>query len=101
MTIAYNIAYSLLDDPTLRDRVRYAILHSAAYVLIEDPATPDHADRIDWARKAFAEALQMPIRQVMVYVITDATVAQVGAAATDAQLQAAIDAAIPYLVLGG
>lgn len=99
--IAYKDAFALLDDGELQARVRYAILHSAAYILIEDKETVDHANRVDWAHKAFREQLQMPLRQVLLYVITDANVQTAGAAVTDVQLQGAVDAILPTLVAGG
>jgi hypothetical protein len=99
--IAYKDAFALLDDPVMQIRIQYAMLHAAAYILIEALGTPGHANRVDWAHKAFREQLQMPLRQVMLYVITDANVQTAGAGATDTQLQGAIDALLPTLVSGG
>jgi hypothetical protein len=99
--IPYDIAYALLDDVTMQKRVLYARLRTAAFMLIEDPATPNHAARIAWANKALNEGLQMTLRQLMLHVITDPNVSAAGAAATDAQLQGAVDALQATMVAGG
>lgn len=99
--IAYIDAYELLGNESLQKRVLYARLHTAAFILIEDPQAPNHANRVDWANKAFKETLQMPLRQLLLYVITDANVAANGQNATDAQIQGAVDALLSNMIAGG
>lgn len=99
--ITYTEGYDLLSDRVFADRVRYAILRTAAFILIENTQTPDHLARTDWASKVFAEKIQMPLRQMLMYVITDAAVAQDGSAVSDAALQGAVDANVSRFITGG
>lgn len=99
--IAYDVAYKLLDDQTFQIRIRYAMLRTAAAILAEDPNVKKHQARVEWAQKALVEGLQMPFRQVLLNVITDPNVSNAGAAVSDAQIQAAVDALSTVLVAGG
>ena len=99
--IIYADAYDLLDNALFKKRVIYARLRTAAFILVENPTIPDHANRLDWAQKVLSDTVQMPIRNMLLYIITDPAVAQDGALVTDVALQAVVDNAVPKLIVGG
>jgi hypothetical protein len=93
--------YNLIHDgefQALRNRVRAAVLVAARAVILEDPATVNHADRLVWAQAAVqnAAALAEKAETLFVGVASDATIQAAGNAATDAQVQAAVNALVNY-----
>ena len=95
MTVYDTIFATYLDEP-LRRRATVAVVVSAKTILVEDPATANHANRLAWAKTAIKDARDMAER-MMWGILSDATVRTNGTNSTDAQVQAAMDACIDTL----
>jgi hypothetical protein len=48
-TVSYAIRYGI---PSIQQQIEVAVITAAQAILNEDPATPDHANRIAWANWA-------------------------------------------------
>ena len=82
-------------NAALRDKVKVAVVVAAATIRAEDPNTPDHGARLDWAKRAFANPDGEATRMLWALLaeFKDATPAQI-TGATDAAVQAAVNAAV-------
>lgn len=93
--------YNLLYDgeyQALRNRVRAAVLIAARAVILENPATVNHAARLVWATAAVqdAAALAAKAESMFVGVASDGAIQDAGLAATDAQIQSTVNALVNY-----
>ena len=63
--------YTRLNDSSLRNRVAAACLIEAKVIVMEDPATANHAERLAWAGRVFSggPALHATAQQVMAALI--------------------------------
>jgi hypothetical protein len=48
-TDSYRLRYQI---PSVQNQIEVAVVHAAADIQNEDPATPDHANRLAWANWA-------------------------------------------------
>lgn len=79
----------------LRQKTKFAIAVTALTITNEAPATTNHANRLAWAKAALANP-DNEVNRVVWYVLAanaSATIAQIDAA-TDATVQANVDAAV-------
>lgn len=86
------------EDPTLRIKVRQAIVKAAQAIIDEVGTTPNHAQRLAWAKNALPDPDAL-VNEFLGYVIAKndgATLAQI-IAATDATVQGNVNAAIDPL----
>lgn len=70
----------------LKNRLVAACAKSAQYVLIEDPATVNHAQRVKWGRLTLKDAPAMA-ESMMWGLVANTTVAAAGEAATDGDIE--------------
>lgn len=79
----------------LRDKVKVAVIVAAALVRAEAWDTPDHGARLNWAKRAFADPDTEATRMLWALLaeFRDSPVAAI-TGATDAQVQAAVNAAV-------
>ena len=92
---AYNLK---IQNATLRNRITAACAKVAIDIVGENPATPDHAERLAWARVALADAEAMAAK-IGWAVIADATILANPDGATDGQVIAAVSAAVAAYML--
>lgn len=86
---------SLLNDPVLADKTKAACLVAAQAVQVESAGTTNHANRIKWAKKVFADPATAGTQMLRAVLAANAgaTLAQINAAA-DATIQTAVNAAV-------
>lgn len=91
---------TLRNDSVLFARVRVATWVAAETVRNESPSTPNHTERLVWAKDVFSGE-QAKARQMFFGVIAankDQTLAQI-TGATDAAIQTAVDDAVDLFAL--
>lgn len=82
-------------NAALRDKVKVAVIVAAAVVRAEDPNTPDHGARLNWAKRAFADPDTESTRMLWALLaeFRDSPIAAI-TGATDVQVQAAVNSAV-------
>lgn len=88
----------LTGDAVFQKRVRFAVLRAAYDVRNEDPATPDHDDRVNWAARVLDDSQQIDYGRVAIGVVLNPAIGAAGAAATDADIQFQVNSMVPELV---
>ena len=85
----------------IKNKVEVACIVAAEAIRSEDPATTNHANRLLWAKAAFANPGGMSNQMLMALLAAnkDATVAQI-TGASDAAIQAKVDAAVDVFADG-
>lgn len=91
----------LLNDPTLTDKCRGAVLVAANVIKNEDSGTANHANRLKWAKLVLNDPSGQATRMLRAVLAVNnaATLAQI-TAADDATIQAAVNGAIDILADG-
>ena len=86
-----------LDSDTFRRVCQFALVNTSINVMKESAATVGHAERVAYAKRILSGDISMT--PVMYVVLADPTILALNraTAATDAQVQAAIDAAFNIL----
>lgn len=92
----YNLRHG---SAVLRNRIAAACATAALDVLYEADTTPNYTQRRGWAISALTDASGMAER-MMWAVIADATIATKGEAATDAEIQNAVNGRIDLFAVG-
>ena len=98
----YEELYGLWHESGLKNKVTVAVVVAAETIQGEDVGTPNHANRLIWARQTFespAIAADAMFR-VILAVNKDIAVGTI-LAASDASIQAAVDAAVDTFATGG
>lgn len=91
----------LLNDGPLTDKCKSAALVAAQVVIVESAGTANHANRLKWAKRVFADPVSqgtLMLRAVLAANST-ATLAQINAA-SDATIQSAVTAAVDVVADG-
>jgi hypothetical protein len=83
------------DSATFLNRVQFACIVAAETIRTEATSTPNHAERLAWAKQALADPLTTAKRMSWAVLAQNRSLslAQINAA-TDAALQAGVDAAV-------
>jgi len=89
--------FELYSDSALRNRVEVALILAAEAVRSEDPATPNHAARLVWAREVFSnpQTWLMPTFRLLLAANHSEEAAQI-AAASDALLVGKVVEAVDF-----
>ena len=97
----YQELFNLHSNSELRNKIAVAICVAADDIRIEDGAVENHANRIIWAKQAFANPIGMA-DQMLTSIIISNRAAEVGAilGATDAAIQSAVDAVVDIFAQG-
>ncbi len=97
----YLELYSLQSNDALRNKIRVAVIIAAETVRVEDGGTANHANRALWAAGVFANPTREADRMRWAVLASnkDNTTAVI-LSATDAQIQAAVDAAVDLFATG-
>lgn len=99
MTIPYQTMYGYaVGNAALSNRMTCAVAIAAQAVFGEDAGTANHAARLAWAQKAIADPEAMG-RKMVWGVLGDPAIQAAGAGATDAQIQASVDALVDQFLL--
>jgi hypothetical protein len=85
-----NTYYLRYESKNMKDRVTAAVSKSAGDIKNEDPGTPNHDSRIEWANYAFANA-QGIADQAMWDVVWNPAINAAGEASTDNDIQFAVN----------
>ena len=90
-----------VEDPSLNKKVRIACVVAAEAVRVEAGATPNHANRLLWAKAVFEDPISAGERMIWAILAQnkDLTPAQI-AGATDAQVQSGVENAIDVFATG-
>ena len=93
---------ALMDDNDLKNRCQVAVVVAAGTIQNEDTGTPNHAERLVWAEKAYGNPAGLANKVLMAVLAAnkDLAVASIQGA-TDAQLQAKVDDAIDVFAQNG
>lgn len=94
----YTELFGLTSDSALRNKVTVAVVIAAEVVRTEDLETPNHAARFAWANQALAGPAAMAKKLLWLLLAQNgsADVAMIQGA-SDAMIQAAVDAAVDLL----
>jgi hypothetical protein len=92
---SYQELLEASSDPTLTAKLRVAVVIAAETVRTELPATANHVNRLTWAANVFANP-DGEARRMMWAVLAQNKAASLAAilGASDATVQAAVDAAV-------
>ena len=90
----YSLRYA---QPWLQERTEVSVVKSAQYIAIEDPSTPDHANRACWAAWTFKNS-SVAVTAFMWNVALDPTVVSKGQDITDAEIDGITSAALPAVI---
>lgn len=95
----YNLRYGV-GGAELKNRIEMQLGKTAQYILIENPATANHAERLNWAKLTLRDPQTM-VEKMHSAILTDATISANGAASTDLQIESAVAAQIDVFALAG
>jgi hypothetical protein len=92
----YPELYDLWSNSALLNKVTVACLVAAEAVRVEDPATPNHAVRLAWAKAVFTDPIPAGKQMFMAVLAGNAalTTAQI-LNAPDTAIQTKVSAAVP------
>jgi|SRR5215475_5775998 len=97
-TDTYELNYSLrYDQKWLQQRTEVSVVKSAQYIQIEDPATPDHDNRLKWANWTIKNS-SVAFGSFMWSVALDPNVVSKGQDITDAEIDGITSAALPAVI---
>jgi hypothetical protein len=83
------------EDPTLNNKVRVALVIAAETIRIESDATPNHANRLIWARQVFEDPTLLAKRMLWAVLAQNKDASQATIlSAGDSTIQSAVDAAV-------
>lgn len=99
---AYKELYSLWYESDLRNKVTVAVVVAAEAIQSEDPATPNHANRLLWAKATLENpiAIAGAMFRLVLAANKDATKEAI-LQASDGSIQAAVDGAVDMFATGG
>lgn len=99
--MSYSDIFAAANDATFQGRCLVAAWTSAQAIKTEDPATPDHQARKDWADRMLADRPNITPRQLAMQVLRNPVIAAAPAAADDGALQYQVNAIIGDLIAIG
>lgn len=93
--------YTLLEDPTLKEKVASACLIAAQAIIEEDAGTTNHANRLKWAKATFKNPVQAgdDLLKAVLAANNSAALASI-TSASDSTIQTAVNAAVDVFADG-
>lgn len=87
--------WTLLEDPTLKEKVSAACLIAAEAIRVEDSGTANHANRVKWAKAVLKDPVSAgdDMLKAVLAANNSATLGQI-TGASDATIQSAVSAAV-------
>lgn len=95
---SYLELYRLASDSDFQIRLRYALLREAYDITNESVDTPNHAQRLIWARAELNGLSEVQINRLAIGVLLNPAIAASGSLATDAELQFQVNKMVPGLI---
>jgi hypothetical protein len=91
----YDELLNATADVNLQNKIRFAVVVAAELIRLENPAVTNHAQRLEWARGVFTNPSSSAGHMIWAFLAQNRgfTAAQL-AAATDTQVQTAVNAAV-------
>jgi hypothetical protein len=87
--------WTLLEDPSLKEKVSAACLVAAEAVRVEDTGTANHANRLLWAKQVLVDPVKAGDDMLKAVLAANASAALASiTGATDLTIQTAVNAAI-------
>ena len=97
----YKELRDLFSHDALRNKVEVACVVAAEAIRAEDAGTPNHANRLIWARRAFQNPATIRDTMLMTLLAANKDAAvEIIASATDAVIQGRVDAAVDLFADG-
>jgi hypothetical protein len=93
--------YEAANDATFQGRCLAACWAAANDILVEDPQTPEHARRVNWATNVLRDKAAATPRQIAVQVLRNPTIAANPIGSTDGDIQFQVNSIIATLVTLG
>lgn len=105
MALTYEESGVLMNDFAFRSKVKVAILKYATYILNEPTGTPAHSARVRWAQNSTLNP-DVAAQTVQPSAVMDPGIQEAGmklppetgSAATDAQIQAAVETVVDRIL---
>ena len=97
----YTELYSLMDNSALRNKVAVAVGVAAEMIAAESVDTPNHANRLIWAERAYSQPIQVAGECLWAVIIANRA-AEVAAilAASDTAIQSNVDNVVDMFATG-
>ena len=97
----YTELYSIFNDSTLKNKISVAVVIEAQVIGAEDPATENHAARLEWAKAAFSNPSSAADAMMKVILATYKAleVAEI-TGASDVNIQSAVSDAVNVFASG-
>jgi len=97
----YEELYSLWHESSLKNRVTVAAIVAAETIQGEDPAIPNHANRLIWAKATLENPMSVAdaVFRLVLAANKDATTEAI-LKASDASIQSAVDTAVDMFATG-
>jgi hypothetical protein len=99
--MSYATVWAAVNDATFQGRCKVAVWIAAGNILTEDPQTPNHAARLNWARTAQADRLAITPQNLAQAVLQNATIAANPTAASDGDIQFQVNSVVDWLISVG
>lgn len=98
---AYEELYSLWHESDLKNKVAVAVVVAAEIIQDEVETTPNHANRLIWAKEALESTASKtdPMYRIVLAENRDMTMAQI-LGASDTAIQNAVDGAVDLFATG-
>ena len=96
----YDDIYALRGSSNISNRVCVALIKASRDIYDEDLGTTNHANRLVWADSVMTTDGSAEAQRFMWAVLSDTAVRTAGEAATDPQIQSAVDGNIDKFATG-
>lgn len=99
--MSYLVIFQTTNDANFQGRCQVAMWRTAQDISAEDPATPGHAMRKDWAERVLGDRAAITPRQLALQVMRNAQIANDPTLATDGDIQYQMNSIVDSLLLIG
>ena len=99
--MTYQAVFEASRDTTFQGRCLVALWIAAESIVNEDPQTPNHQARMDWARTAQQGKLAITPSNLAQAVLRNTTIATDPVAASDGDIQFQVNSILDWLLLQG
>jgi hypothetical protein len=97
----YLSIFSAANDVAFQSRCRVATWKAAQDIASEDPATGNHAMRMDWASRVLTDKTNITDRQLAMQVLRNAQIAAIPATAPDGDIQFQVNSVLDAIIAIG
>jgi hypothetical protein len=99
--MAYADIFNAATDSMFQGRCQVAAWIAAQNIISEDPQTPDHPARINWAINILRDTASITPKQLAMQVLRNATIAGNPGASSDGDIQFQVNSLVADLVVIG